>query len=222
MNEAKGIVIFGADTFARLAAHNLQKMAGRRVTAFTVDDAFLPKDTFESLPVYAFSQVGEACPPENHDMLLPLGYGRINGFRRERFEQAKAMHYQLANFVSPQACVLTDALIGENVLIFEQAILQPYVELGVNIIIRSGANIGHHSIIGDHSFIASGAVTGGNVTMGEQCFIGLGAIIRDNITVADRCFIGAGAVVVKDTEPDCVYIGNPARKINKTSLEVTS
>ncbi|MCC5797756.1 MAG: hypothetical protein JJU48_10595 [Methylophaga sp.] len=83
-------------------------------------------------------------------------------------------------------------------------------------------NIGNQCKVGDHCCIDSGVITGGNVTIGEQCFIGLGAIIRDNIKIADRCFIGAGAVVIKDTEPDSVYVGNPARRLDKTSLEVTS
>jgi len=65
-------------------------------------------------------------------------------------------------------------------------------------------------------------VTGGNVTIGDHCFIGLGAVLRDGITIADRCFLGAGAVVIADTEPDGVYVGNPARRLpNRTSLDIT-
>ncbi len=145
----------------------------------------------------------------------------MNALRAERLIQAKQKNFTIGNFISKYACLLSDTDIGENVLIFEQAIIQPFVKLGTNIIIRSGANIGHHSSVGAHTFIASGAVTGGNVTIGEQCFIGLGAVIRDNIKIADRTFIGSGAVVLRDTEPDCVYIGNPARKIEKTAMEVT-
>ena len=57
--------------------------------------------------------------------------------------------------------------------------------------------------------------------MGEQAFVGVGAVLRDRIRIAPRSFIGAGAVVVNDTEADGAYVGNPARKLVKTALEVS-
>ena len=191
------------------------------MAGFTVDDDYLLESSFEGFPVIDFNGLEKKCHPDHYELVFPLGYRWINGLRAKRIEQAKEKGFRVGNFVSSHACVLSDTDIKENVLIFEQAIVQPHVKLGCNIIIRSGANIGHHSIIGNHSFIASGVVTGGNVTIGERCFIGLGAVIRDNVKIADRTFIGAGAVVVKDTETDGVYIGNPARKIKKTAMEVT-
>ena len=177
---------------------------------------------FDGLPVVAFQKLANDFPPDTHDMLLPLGYTRMNEFRRERCEQAKAMGYTLASHVSGSACVWPDLPVGENVMIYEQAVLQPFVTLGDNVIVRSGANIRHHSQIGSHSFIASGAVTGGNVTIGAHAFIGLGAILRDNISIGRRCFIGVGAVVIADTEPDGVYVGSPARRLpDKISLDIT-
>lgn len=216
------LILFGADTLASLIAFQLQKLHGQVVAGFTLDDDYLTQTEFEGLPVVGFCQLEKRFSPESHDVILPLGYHRMNALRAERLAEAKNKGFSIGNFVSNHACILSNSEIKENVLIFEQAILQPYAKLGANIIIRSGANIGHHSSVGDHTFIASGAVTGGNVIIGEQCFIGLGAVIRDNIKIADRTFIGAGAVVVKNTEPDGVYIGNPARKLmNKTSLDVT-
>jgi acetyltransferase-like isoleucine patch superfamily enzyme len=87
--------------------------------------------------------------------------------------------------------------------------------------LRAGVIIGHHGIVGRHSFVASGVVMGGYVKIGERSFVGLGAVLRDGITIGERCFIGAGAVVLTDTEPDSVYVGNPARQLQKRSLDVT-
>ncbi len=193
------LIIFGTDTLASLTLYQLQKVHGQAVAGFTVDDDYLTQTEFEGLPVVGFSELEKTFSAKSHDVILPLGYRRMNALRAERLIQVKQKNFRVGNFISKHACLLSDTDIGENVLIFEQAILQPYVKLGINIIIRSGANIGHHSSVGAHTFIASGAVTGGSVTIGEQCFIGLGAVIRDNINIADRCFIGAGAVVVKDT-----------------------
>lgn len=216
------IIIFGTDTLSGLAFYQLQKIHHQVISGFTVDDDYLTQSNFEGLPVVGFSELEKTFSPKKHRFILPVGYSRINALRAERLEQAKKKGFEIGNYVSKHACILSDTDIGENVLIFEQVIVQPFAKLGHNIILRAGANIGHHSVVGNHCFIASGVVTGGNVMIGERCFIGLGAVIRDNVNIADRTFIGAGAVVVKDTEPDGVYIGNPARRIEKTSLEVTS
>jgi sugar O-acyltransferase (sialic acid O-acetyltransferase NeuD family) len=192
------------------------------VAAFTVDSAYLKSDTFDGYPVVAFEDLADRFPPETHDIMLPLGYRRMNGFRQEYFEHARNMGYYPTSYVSSRASVWPDLIFGENVIIFEQVVVQSYASVGHNVMIRSGANIGHDSHLGDHSFVASGVVTGGYVNIGERCWIGLGAVLRNNIKIADRCFIGAGAVVTADTEPDGVYVGVPARRVpNKTSLDVT-
>jgi maltose O-acetyltransferase len=52
-----------------------------------------------------------------------------------------------------------------------------------------------------------------DTTIGDGCWIGAGATVLPGVTVADGCVIGAGAVVTKNTEPDGVYVGVPARRI---------
>jgi sugar O-acyltransferase (sialic acid O-acetyltransferase NeuD family) len=215
------IIVFGAGSFASLAAHSLTHDAQRRVLGFTVDAGHLHAPTHDGLPVFPFETLAEHVRPADCEILVALGYLQINGLREERCAAAEAMGYDLSRYVSRYARIAPDTPIGRNGQIYENAILQPYVRLGADVIVRAGANIGHHSEIGDHAFIASGAVTGGNVSIGQRCFIGLGAIIRDGVRLGDRCFIGAGAVVTGDIEADAVYVGNPARRIAKTSLEVT-
>lgn len=216
------IIIFGTNGLASLAAHCLIHDSRRTVAAFTVDGDFAQAEVHDGFPVVPFASLSERFPPASHDLLVPLGNRHMNAFREERCRQAAAMGYRLANYVSSHARVWPDTPIGSNVLIYENCIVQSFVKLGDNVILRAGANIGHHSVIGDNTFVASGVVTGGAVTIGSNCFIGLGAILRDGVRIADRCFVGAGAVVIADTEPDSVYVGNPAKKTAKTSLEVTS
>lgn len=221
-NQQKPLVVFGASRFASLTAYGLTKDARRTVASFTVNAPFVRSGTLDGYPVTAFESLVEAFPPNEHEIILPLGFTNMNRCREERCKEAKAMGYHVANYISKRANVWEDFQVGENVIIFEGAIVQGFATLGDNVMVRSGANIGHHSQIGSHSFIASGAVTGGNVAIGDHCWIGLGAVLRDNISIAERCFIGAGAVVIADTEPDGVYVGNPARRMpGKTSLDIT-
>ena len=189
--------------------------------AFTVDQRFLTKSMHEGLPVIPFEDLLNVYPPSTTKLLIPLGYTGINGLRMARFQQATKSGYELISYISSRASVWPNQSFGKNCLVYEHAIIQPFATIEDNVIIRSGAHISHHCKIGKHSFISAEATFGGNVTVGERCFIGLGAVIRDALKIAERSFIGAGAVVIADTEPDGVYIGNPARRIEKSSLEVT-
>jgi acetyltransferase-like isoleucine patch superfamily enzyme len=44
----------------------------------------------------------------------------------------------------------------------------------------------------------------------EKAIIGAGSIILPGVIIGSKSFIGAGSVVTKSTEPELVYIGNPA------------
>lgn len=217
----RNVVIFGTKIQSDLARYCLASDSNYQPVAFTVDAAYIDAHEHEGLPVVAFDTLVRNYGPQDTLLCIPLGYRDINGLRRARYEQAKAWHYRFASYISSRASTWPHSAIGENTLIYEGALIQPYATVGNNVVIRAGANIGHHCNVGDHAFIAASAVFGGHVTVGEQAFVGLGAVIREGITLAERCFIGAGAVVVTDTEPDGVYVGNPARKLPRTSQEVT-
>lgn len=219
--DTNDVVLFGMDSFASLAWFCLTHDSRYRVVAFTVDAAFLRAALHHGLPVVPFEELAAHYPPGQVRLLTPLGYHAINGVRRARYEQAKAWGYGFVSYVSSRASTWPDLQVGENCLIYEHAIIQPFARIGNNVIIRSGAHVSHHCQIADHAFVAAGATFGGNVTVGEQAFVGLGAVLRDGLDIAPRSFIGAGAVVLRDTEADGVYVGNPARKSERTALAVT-
>jgi sugar O-acyltransferase (sialic acid O-acetyltransferase NeuD family) len=217
----KRVIVFGASALSSLAWFCLTNDSQWKVNAFTVDKRFLTKNTHEGLPVVPFEDLLNIYPPSTVKLLIPVGYSSINGLRMERFQQASKLGYEFISYISSRASVWPKQRIGKNCIVYEHAIIQPFTTIEDNIIIRSGAHISHHCALGKHSFVSAEAAFGGNVTVGERCFIGLGAVIRDGVRLAERSFIGAGAVVISDTEPDGVYVGNPARRIAKSSLEVT-
>lgn len=218
--KGKPVVLFGADRFASLAWYCLSCDSEYEPVAFTVDSEYLKAGTHEGLPVVPFDSLVDQYPPDQVSLLIPLGYKKINGIRRDRFEKALGIGYDLINYVSSRASVWNDLRAGRNVLIYENATIQPFTSIGDNVIVRSAAHISHHCSIADHAFVAAGVTLGGGVRIGEQAFIGVGAVVRDNISIAPRCFIGAGAVLVSNTEPDGVYVGNPARRIEKNPADV--
>jgi sugar O-acyltransferase (sialic acid O-acetyltransferase NeuD family) len=203
----KKLVIFGAGDIAEIAHHYFSRESEYEVVAFTVDAAFITSDSFHDLPLVAFENIAQKYSPLEYEMFVALSYSKLNAIRKEKYEAAKSLGYQLASFVSPRASVLNDGRIGENCFIFEDNTIQPFSTIGDNVTLWSGNHIGHHSVIGSHTFISSHVVISGGVTVGEQCFVGVNATLRDHISIGDRCVIGAGALILNSAEPEGVYLG---------------
>lgn len=202
----KALVIFGAGDIAKLAHYYFTRDAGREVVAFTVDQQYRARDTYLGLPLHAFDEIRDRCPPETHDLFVAVSYAKMNRVRAERYEAAKRMGYALSSYVSTRCSFLTDAPVGDNCFILEDNTIQPFVEIGSDVTLWSGNHIGHESVIEDHCFVSSHVVVAGRVRIRPYCFIGVNATLRHGITIAPRTLVGAGAVVTKDTVEDGVYL----------------
>ena len=220
-SDDRPVVVFGNLRSASLAAYCLANDSAHTVAGFTVDAAYATAPQFDGLPLARFEALEAQFPPADYRLLIPLGYQQINGVRRARYEQAKQRGYSFASYVSSRASVWPDLTVGDNVLVYEGAVIQPFARIGNNCIIRSGAHISHHCQVADHAFVGVGVAMGGDTQVGEQAFVGVGAVLRDRIRIAERSFIAAGAVVLRDTLADGVYVGNPARKSDQTAHEAS-
>ena len=56
-------------------------------------------------------------------------------------------------------------------------------------------------------------------TIGYGSWLGAGVILLPGVTVARGCVIAAGAVVAKDTQPNGLYAGVPARRLKNLPVE---
>jgi sugar O-acyltransferase (sialic acid O-acetyltransferase NeuD family) len=214
------LVIFGAGDIARLAHVYFTRDSAHRVSAFTVDPAFVSAPRFLDLPLVPFDQITEQYPPDRYEMFVALSYAKMNGVRAARYAAAKQLGYRLASYVSSRCSWLTDEPVGENCFILEDNTIQPFVKIGNNVTLWSGNHIGHDSVVGDHCFITSHVVVSGHVTVGERSFIGVNATLRNSITIAPQTLIAAGAVIMKDTVDKGVYVGERAKLLTKSSDEI--
>lgn len=199
------VVLFGTGAVARVVHFLLVHDSPHEVVAFAVDRDHWQGGEMESLPIVAFEDLPTLYPPEEFAMFIAVGYRRMNRFRAERYERAKAMGYELITHVSPRASIWPGLEVGDNCLVMDQVIIHPFVRVGNDVILWSGSHIGHDSVVGDHCFVSSRAVVSGYVTVGDNCFLGSNATIRDGITIARECVIGTGAVVTRDTKERGVY-----------------
>jgi len=118
--------------------------------------------------------------------------------------------------------------VGRRVIIGCGAVLENDVVVGDYAKIQTGAYLTAHTVVGEGAFIAPMVVTANDNCMGrtEERFVkiqgpkigknarvGAGAVILPGVMVAEETFVAAGALVTRDTLPETVVAGCPARLI---------
>ncbi len=214
-NVSRKLVIFGSGALAELSHFYFTHDSDFEVVAFAVDDAYFKTDEYLGLPCIPISKLTDSFPPDSFSLFIAIGYSNLNASRIAKYEMGKSMGYRLASYVSSKANQWPHNLsVGENVMIMEGNAIMPFCKIGNNVLIWVGNILSHHTIIGDHTCLTSHVSLGGCVTVGERCFFGLNATIRDSIHIADGTVVAAAANVIKSTEANGVYMGNPAKMVS--------
>jgi sugar O-acyltransferase (sialic acid O-acetyltransferase NeuD family) len=213
----KPVIIFGNQDSASTTHYYLNSDSPYRVAAFTVDQDRITLEQHENLPVIPFEHIQTEFPPDQFDFIFPAGFQisnpyNTNIFRQSRYELIKSMGYQFINYISSRALIATNVQVGENVLIYEGAIVQPFVKIGNNNIIRSGVNLGHHCRVHNHCFISAEVTVGSRAVIGDQTFIGLNTTVLNSITIAPESFIGSSTLINRDTKESSRNLGIPGHE----------
>lgn len=206
------LIIFGIGQIAEVMHYYFENESHYDVIGFCVDDDFKNTDIFCGLPVITKSELIESYKPDSHSVFIAMGYSKINEVRESKYLEMKRLGYRMASFVSANASVASNVIVGENTFIFEENTIQPFVNIKNNCIIWSGNHIGHHSVVEDNVFISSHVVVSGGVTINKNCFIGVNATIRNDVNIGERSVIGAGSLILSDVDPNGVYLGKATER----------
>lgn len=219
-DEQRKLVIVGDGEFGEIAYEYFTHDSPYTVVGFAVERAFRTRDELFGLPVVDFESVASRFAPSDHSAFVAITNTHLNRVRTRMYQAAKAMGFPIATYVSSRAFVWHNVEIGENSFIFENNVLQYHVKVGTNCVLWSGNHVGHRTVIRDNVFMTSHAVISGYCDIGESCFIGVNSCVADNTTIARDTIVGMGSVVVKNlTEPGHVYVGNPAKPMEKSSYD---
>lgn len=116
-------------------------------------------------------------------------------------------------------------LIADNTIITGHCTIDAGVYkntvIGFNCFIMKGVHIGHDSLIGANVTISPHVVIGGHCTIWNNVNMGIGSMVHQKCEVAEGCMIGMGAVITKKTQtnPNCVYVGSPARYLRENKYQ---
>ena len=205
MQKTRKLVIVGDSAFAEIAREYFDADTEYDVVAFSVESAFLKRDTLHGLPVLPFESLEQHCAPADHAVFAAVTYTQLNRLRARLAAQAKARGYALASYVSPRAFVWRNVQLGEHCFVFEHNTVQPFVRIGNNVVLWSGNHIGHHSVIEDHCFVSSHVVVSGFCRIGSSSFLGVNATLANNVTLGRDNWVGPNTVVMKDTADGALF-----------------
>ena len=148
-------------------------------------------------------------------ILIGIGYTRFD-LRQSMYEKLKGK-VPFATFVHSTCYVDPTSQIGEGCVIYPRCIIDMNADIRPNVFINWGSGIGHDAIMHSHSVVAANVLIAGLSEVGERCMIGNGTTFIDHIHVCDDVTIGGGATVVKDITEKGVYVGTPAKKMERKS-----
>lgn len=220
MDKVKKLVIVGAGEFAEIAYEYFSLDSEYEVVAFAVEREYKNTEKLFSLPVVDFENIENVYSSDEYDVFVAVTYVKLNSARKRLYDLCKIKGYHCASYVSSRAFVWHNVKIGENTFVFENNTVQYKAVLGNNVVLWSGNHIGHRTVIEDNCWLTSQIVVSGFCRIGRSSFIGVNATIGDNVIIDEDTVLGAGTVVIKSLEEKgCVYVGNPARKLPKSSYE---
>jgi len=137
--------------------------------------------------------------------------------RQQFCEEARSKNYRLLSYTCSKATHWGDTVIGDNVFVFEDNTIQPFVSIGSGTILWSGNHIGHHSHIGKYCFVTSHVVVSGLCSVGDRCFLGVNSTISEDTAIGDDVIVGPGALVQKPAGSGEAYIAKRTEKFPKDS-----
>lgn len=158
----------------------------------------------------------------------------INYLQRSSLMPSKIRMLILSLFgckVSSTAVVSENVYIGSNKMVFSRGV---FVNTGVFLDGSAEIFLGELVRIGPYVKILTGSheyknnvyrrdptekTISKNVRIERGCWIGIGSIVMPGVVIQEGCVIGAGSVVVKDTKPNGLYLGNPAKRIKDLPIE---
>ncbi|MDA1804008.1 acetyltransferase [Bacillus cereus group sp. BY32LC] len=119
---------------------------------------------------------------------------------------------QWVNLIHPSAVVSNYTKLGEGNIICAGVVINPECKMGNHSHINIGSTLGHDVLMLDYVTVMPGSKVSGNVNLKSKSMVGTGATIIQGLTIEENVVLGAGTVVTKNTKPNYLYVGVPAKE----------
>jgi acetyltransferase-like isoleucine patch superfamily enzyme len=122
---------------------------------------------------------------------------------------------RLVSLIARSAFVASTARIGKGCVVYPHCFVGHNTVLGDRVFMLAGSVINHDCRLEDDVTVGSTVSLAGFVHVEAGCYLGQACTIRQYLCIGRGSLIGMGSVVVADVPPNCVMVGNPARKLKE-------
>ena len=148
---------------------------------------------------------------DDHIVSIAIGDSKI----REKIVSELPINTEYITLVHPSAIISKWVEIGEGSIICAGTIITGDIEIGKHSHFNLNTTIGHDCIIGDYFTSAPNVNISGNCKFEKHVYFGTSSCIKQGLEICQNVTIGMGAIVTKSINVSGLYIGNPAKLINK-------
>ncbi|HBK88830.1 MAG: hypothetical protein U0289_06080 [Cyclobacteriaceae bacterium] len=151
----------------------------------------------------AGTQIGKDCIIGCHNTIGNYGFG---------YEKDETGDYEVLQHLG--RVIIHDRVEIHNNTCIDRGVLTDTV-IHENVKIDNLVHIAHGVVIERNSLIIANALIGGSTRIGENSWIAPSVSVINKVTVGKNTMTGIGAVIVKNTEENLTYIGNPAIRMDE-------
>lgn len=112
-------------------------------------------------------------------------------------------------YISPYATLGTGNFIGAN------ATIAPAVKLGDFNFINRNCSIGHHTVVGNRNKTGPGVTICSLCEISDNNAFGANCTLIPELNISSEVEVGAGAVVTKNISQSGLYVGVPAKLVQR-------
>ena len=209
------VVIFGTTNFSRELSYYVEHDGGDEVAAYVLDKKYMKESTLDGKKVIAYEELESVYAKDEIEILISLGYSRMNQNRKEVFERCKRDGWQIGSFIHSSVENLASS-VGEGNLIMDKAELRFHSVIGDGNILMTKTVITHDCIVGDFNYFAGSNHITGYCNIGNYNFFGTNCVITDRRIIGNHNIVGAGVCLNRPLE-DHMFVAPAANRINSAS-----
>lgn len=196
----KKIIIIGNTEYSRLIRYYIEVDTRLEVIAYSVEKDYVEAEYFDNIPLIALEELTKSFPINEYDIILGVGYSKMNTIREKLYKKIKKYGYTIINYIHSTAVIAPNSVIGEGNIIMENVVVAPYSTIGSGNIIWNSVNVSHNNEVGNFNSLSVGTSLSGFVEVGNNCFLGNNCTVKNHLKIANYSLIGASSYVSESTE----------------------
>ena len=219
MKKLINVIIWGGTGQAKVVRPIIESQGAQIVAVFDDTPGLIPP--FDDIPLFNGQKDFESWKSKN---LGPMGYciaiGNPHGEARLRLSNyLKGYGLEPYSVIHSSSIIEEGVHLGEGVQVMAGAVIGVNVRIAEQCIINTRVSVDHDSVLEEGVELAPGVTLCGEITVQRCAWIGAGANVLPRITVGEGSIVGAGALVNRDVKKAVVVVGVPALKIKDLNYE---